>query len=125
MAALKELVNDMNAGNVDLLHHHRQQSGLRRSAGSALRRRDEQGSAARAAQPLSGRDQRSRHWHINATHYLEQWGDARAIDGTVSLMQPLIAPLYDGSSEYEFIQALLGGPDASGYDIVRATGKAR
>ena len=44
------------------------------------------------------------HWHINSTHYLEQWGDARAIDGTVSLIQPLIAPLYDGRSEYEFIQ---------------------
>ncbi|HSG40734.1 MAG TPA: TAT-variant-translocated molybdopterin oxidoreductase, partial [Thermoanaerobaculia bacterium] len=28
------------------------------------------------------------HWHIPATHELESWGDARAFDGTVSLIQP-------------------------------------
>ena len=45
------------------------------------------------------------HWHINATHYLEEWGDGRAFDGTCSIVQPLIAPLYNGKSEYEFISA--------------------
>ena len=42
-----------------------------------------------------------------------------AFDGTASLIQPLIAPLYDGKSEYEFIFALIGSPDTTGYDIVR------
>ena len=37
-------------------------------------------------------------WHVNATHELEAWGDARAYDGTVSIIQPLIAPLYNGKS---------------------------
>ncbi len=59
------------------------------------------------------------HWHINATHYLEQWGDARTFDGTVSLVQPLIAPLYGGKSEHELMAWLAGNPDAIGYDIVR------
>ena len=59
------------------------------------------------------------HWHINATHYLEQWGDGRAIDGTVTLTQPLIAPLYDGKSEYELVEALIGSSASTGYDIVR------
>ena len=54
-------------------------------------------------------------WHINATHYLEEWGDARAHDGTVTIIQPLIAPLYDGKSASDVIHALLGTPDAAGY----------
>ena len=39
-------------------------------------------------------------WHVNATHELEAWGDARAYDGTVSIIQPLIAPLYNGKSAH-------------------------
>ena len=48
-------------------------------------------------------------WHVPATHELESWGDARAYDGTVSIIQPLIAPLYNGKSAIEFV-ALLSGP---------------
>jgi MoCo/4Fe-4S cofactor protein with predicted Tat translocation signal len=59
-------------------------------------------------------------WHINQTHELESWGDARAYDGTVSIIQPLIAPLYNGKSPIEFIAMLSGQSDAAGYDLVRA-----
>ena len=59
-------------------------------------------------------------WHVNEAHYLEAWGDARAYDGTVSIVQPLIAPLYSGKSCHEFMALLLGQADASGYDLVRA-----
>ena len=59
------------------------------------------------------------HWHIPETHYLESWSDARAHDGTVSIVQPLIAPLYNGRSVHEVLGALLGGLDASPYDVVR------
>ena len=59
------------------------------------------------------------HWHIPETHYLESWSDARAHDGTVSIVQPLIAPLYNGRSAHEVAGALLGGLDASPYDVVR------
>jgi MoCo/4Fe-4S cofactor protein with predicted Tat translocation signal len=60
------------------------------------------------------------HWNINEAHYLESWSDSRAYDGTVSLVQPLIAPLYSGRSAHELMSALLGEPDAAGYDVVRA-----
>ncbi|MGZ5564734.1 MAG: TAT-variant-translocated molybdopterin oxidoreductase, partial [Chthoniobacterales bacterium] len=59
-------------------------------------------------------------WHVNASHELEAWGDARAYDGTVSIIQPLIAPLYNGKSALEFIALLSGQADANGYDLVRA-----
>jgi len=59
------------------------------------------------------------HWHINEAHYLEAWGDTRAYDGTVSIVQPLIAPLYDGKSAYELTAALAGPSGPTGHDIVQ------
>ena len=59
-------------------------------------------------------------WHINQAHELEAWGDARAYDGTVSIIQPLIAPLYNGKSSIEFVALLSGESNTSGYDLVRA-----
>jgi molybdopterin-containing oxidoreductase family iron-sulfur binding subunit len=58
-------------------------------------------------------------WHLPMTHSLEAWSDARAFDGTVTLLQPLIAPLYDARSDHELLSLVLEAP-ARGYDIVRA-----
>jgi molybdopterin-containing oxidoreductase family iron-sulfur binding subunit len=60
------------------------------------------------------------HWHIPETHYLETWSDVRADDGTVTIVQPLIAPLYGGKSAHEVIAALAGNGDQSSYELVRA-----
>ena len=74
-------------------------------------------------------------WHIPMSHPLEMWGDARAYDGTVSIIQPLIAPLYQSKSPYEILaafnpqvddqsaadrQADQPGPEQSGYDMIRS-----
>jgi len=59
------------------------------------------------------------HWHIPETHYLESWSDVRAYDGSVTILQPLIAPLYGGKSSHEVLAALLGGFGDTTYDIVR------
>jgi MoCo/4Fe-4S cofactor protein with predicted Tat translocation signal len=59
------------------------------------------------------------HWHLPESHYLEAWGDTRAYDGTVTIMQPLIAPLYAGHSAHELLAVLLGEFNPSGYQIVR------
>jgi molybdopterin-containing oxidoreductase family iron-sulfur binding subunit len=58
-------------------------------------------------------------WHLPEAHFLETWGDARAFDGTVTIQQPLIAPLYQGRSSYEILQALTDSPDLNPYAIVR------
>lgn len=59
------------------------------------------------------------HWHIPASHYLETWGDVRAFDGTVAIVQPLIVPLYQSKSTNEVLAALLGDATLAGYEIVR------
>ena len=61
-------------------------------------------------------------WHINKSHYLESWSDARAYDGTISIIQPMIAPLYGGVSAHDVLQALLD-PSISAYDAVVANAK--
>jgi molybdopterin-containing oxidoreductase family iron-sulfur binding subunit len=62
-------------------------------------------------------------WHVPQAHYLESWSDARAYDGTVSIVQPLIDPLYGGKSAHDFVQLLLDEPGLSAYEAVRATWK--
>ena len=58
------------------------------------------------------------HWHVPAAHYLESWSDARAFDGSVGIIQPLIAPLYGGRSAHEIISAIVGD-NKSGFNLVR------
>jgi MoCo/4Fe-4S cofactor protein with predicted Tat translocation signal len=64
-------------------------------------------------------------WHIPQTHFLESWSDARAFDGTVGIVQPLIAPLYHGHSHHEMIAVLAGDAGKSDHDFVRDYWKAQ
>jgi molybdopterin-containing oxidoreductase family iron-sulfur binding subunit len=83
-------------------------------------------------------------WHLPRAHYLEMWGDGRAYDGTLSVIQPLIAPLNlaverqepttgerekveldEVHSENEIFHLLATGQDVSGYDLVRETWQAQ
>jgi MoCo/4Fe-4S cofactor protein with predicted Tat translocation signal len=59
------------------------------------------------------------HWHIPEAHFLEGWSDVRAFDGTASIVQPLIEPLYKGKSIHEMTSALLGRSAKKGYEIVK------
>ncbi len=59
-------------------------------------------------------------WHIPESHPLEAWSDARAFDGTATIVQPLIAPLYGGKSAIEFVAALATGGSRQGLDLVRS-----
>ena len=62
-------------------------------------------------------------WHIPTAHFLESWSDARSYDGTVSIVQPMIDPLYGGKTAHHFFQALLDEPGLSPYEAVRLTWK--
>ena len=119
IAAMQELVSEMNGGAVDLLLIIGGNPVY--DAPADLKFGDAMGKVQLRVQHSVFQNETTDfvHWHINATHYLEQWGDARTIDGTVTLIQPLIAPLYDGKSEYEFVEALTGSPATTGYEIVR------
>jgi MoCo/4Fe-4S cofactor protein with predicted Tat translocation signal len=60
------------------------------------------------------------HWHVNEAHYLEAWSDARAHDGTATIVQPMIAPLYDGKSAHEILAIFTDQPGTSAYDLLQA-----
>jgi Fe-S-cluster-containing dehydrogenase component/anaerobic selenocysteine-containing dehydrogenase len=64
------------------------------------------------------------HWHLPQTHFLESWSDARAFDGTASIVQPLIAPLFDGISAHDFLSAATGKTVVPAYDAIRETWKS-
>ena len=48
-------------------------------------------------------------WHLPLAHYLESWGDARAVGGTLSVVQPLILPLFGGKSPIDVLGLMVGG----------------
>ncbi len=58
-------------------------------------------------------------WHVPAAHALEAWADARAYDGTVSLIQPLIVPLYRGRTALQMLSLLTGGNQDDARDLLR------
>jgi molybdopterin-containing oxidoreductase family iron-sulfur binding subunit len=60
-------------------------------------------------------------WHLPAAHALEAWSDLRSFDGTAGLVQPVIAPLYQGRSVHELLALIAGQAETRGHAIVRAS----
>jgi Fe-S-cluster-containing dehydrogenase component len=60
-------------------------------------------------------------WHLPCAHFLEAWGDARSRCGSLSVVQPLILPLYGAKSAIELVALLGSGEDGAGHDLVQAT----
>ena len=59
------------------------------------------------------------HWHLPQSHYMEAWGDARAYDGTATIQQPLIEPLYSSRTALEIVAAINRQPGRPNLDLVR------
>src|SRR5262245_22518558 len=117
--SLKDLVADMNAGRVDVLLI---------LGGNPVYTAPADLGFADAMSRVMLRVQLSLYddettalcqWHVPEAHFLEGWSDARAYDGTASIVQPLIAPLYGGRTAHEFLAAMSDRPERTGYDIVR------
>jgi MoCo/4Fe-4S cofactor protein with predicted Tat translocation signal len=119
VGSLKALVADMNAGRVDLLLILGGNPVY--TAPGDLKFADALNNVQLRAHLSLYDDETSAlcHWQIPETHFLEAWSDARAYDGTASIVQPLIAPLYGGKSAHEVLAALTDQPERSSYDIVR------
>ena len=63
---------------------------------------------------------RHSHWHVPAAHFLESWSDTRAFDGSISIVQPLIEPMYVGVSAHEILEAVVERSPRSPYEILRS-----
>jgi molybdopterin-containing oxidoreductase family iron-sulfur binding subunit len=60
-------------------------------------------------------------WHLPRAHEYESWGDAQGLDGTISVQQPLIAPLYAGRGDLELLALVANSPERTAHDAVRNT----
>jgi len=126
LASLKELTADMLGGKVSLLIVL--QGNPVYSAPADLKFAEAMDKVPlRAHLGLHADETAERcHWHIPEAHSLESWSDARAFDGTVTILQPLIAPLYPGAkSAHEVLTALTARPERPGHDIVKDAWKAK
>jgi molybdopterin-containing oxidoreductase family iron-sulfur binding subunit len=123
IAELKALVADLNAGKVDWLVILNANPIY--SAPADLEFAAAFNKAKTVAHLGSHYDETGHeaHWHIPAAHFLESWSDARAYDGTVLIVQPMIDPLYGGKTSHHLLQALLSEPGLSPYEAVRETWK--
>jgi len=117
--SLRDLVADMNAGKVDLLVILSGNPVY--SAPADLKFADALGKVQMRAHLSQHVDETSAlcHWHVPEAHFLEAWSDARAFDGTVSIVQPLIAPLYGGKSAHEVLAAMSARPERNAHDLIR------
>jgi molybdopterin-containing oxidoreductase family iron-sulfur binding subunit len=121
---MKQLVDDLNAGKVDWLVMF--DTNPIYSAPVDLNFEKAMGRAKTVAYLSPYLDETAQicDWHINGNHYLESWSDVRAYDGTVSIVQPMIDPLYAGKTAHHIIQAMLDDPDTSPMQAVQQTWKS-
>ena len=123
MQSLRELVGDIDAGRVDMLVMLGGNPVYNAPADLAFTL-DRLNRVKLRIHLSLYKDETSAfsHWHIPEAHYLESWGDARAHDGTVMIIQPLIEPLYSGRTAHEVLAVFSTQQNQTGrtaYDIVR------
>lgn len=124
MASLRQLTEDMNAGKVSSVIVLNSANPLYTAPG------DLGFASAFAKVPFrfavseySDETAASCVWHVPESHYLESWGDARSEDGTISIVQPLISPLFASRTSNEVLAVLVGETGKTPFDLVQDTYK--
>jgi molybdopterin-containing oxidoreductase family iron-sulfur binding subunit len=116
---LPDLVHDLDAGAVDQLVMIGVNPGYDAAADLEFAKRSAKAAfrlhLGRYADETAGLAT----WHMPQTHELEAWSDLRSSDGTASLVQPLIRPLFRSWTDHELLALLTGRNDALPYDLVR------
>ncbi|MEI7642846.1 MAG: TAT-variant-translocated molybdopterin oxidoreductase [Chloroflexales bacterium] len=124
-AALRDLVLDLNAGKVEILLVIDANPAFAAPADLSFSEAMAKAKFKAVLSPYPDETASLADWHIPMAHTLETWGDVRAFDGTITLIQPLIMPLYGGHSPYELLANLLGQAVSSDYEIIAAAWKQR
>jgi len=117
--SLRDLMNDLNAGRVDLLLVLGGNPSYDAPADFDFATAFQKAKLRVHSGLYNDETAEFSHWHVPAAHFLESWSDARAFDGTVGIVQPLVAPLYDNHTPHEIIALFTGDAGKSGHDIVR------
>jgi MoCo/4Fe-4S cofactor protein with predicted Tat translocation signal len=119
-ASLRELVAAMDAGHVEMLVMFGGNPVF--TAPADLKFGERLQKVGLSIYLSSHHDETSRYslWNLPEAHPLESWSDARAYDGTVTILQPLIAPLYDGRTAIEVLSTFIDAQTGkSGHDLVK------
>ena len=121
VASLKALTEELNGGKVDALLILGGNPAF--TAPSDLAFGDALAKAKVSIHLSLYEDETSQHasWHLPAAHYLESWGDALSWNGTLTIVQPLIAPLHGGKSALELVAMFSGTAEPQALEMVRAT----
>ncbi|WP_375761652.1 TAT-variant-translocated molybdopterin oxidoreductase [Corallococcus exercitus] len=126
LAEVRALVEDIKAGRVDTLVITATNPvyALPVDAGLAEVLDPKQNANRKALSVLYAghyEDETSRFadWFVPLAHQLETWSDGRSVDGTVSIAQPLIQPLFNGVPEAELYALFLDEPFRPAYQMLR------
>ncbi len=117
--SLRELVEDMDAGKVEILVIVGGNPGYNAPVDFGFTQRMSKVKLRIHIGLYADETSELCQWHIPEAHFLETWSDARAYDGTVTIMQPLIMPLYFGRSVHELLAAFGDQPNQTPYQIVK------
>jgi MoCo/4Fe-4S cofactor protein with predicted Tat translocation signal len=118
-ASIRDLAHSMKAGEVEILIVVGGNPAY--DAPTDLNFAEAMSEVEFRAQLSSSKDETSElcHWHIPESHFLESWSDIRSYDGTVSIMQPLIKPLYNSKSAHDLVGALIGQSGRPALDLIQ------
>jgi molybdopterin-containing oxidoreductase family iron-sulfur binding subunit len=119
LAQIKELAADLDAGSVDLLLIVGGNPAYNAPADLDLKNKISKAKVRARIGLYEDETADLCQWHVGEAHPLEYWSDGRAYDGTITIAQPLIAPLYDGKSPHEILAIFTETPVKPSYEWVR------